>query len=57
MYQTLFARHATDKEIEIGKTVMEEVKVAKAGEQVTEELPWEAYAQVLLCTNEFMYVD
>jgi hypothetical protein len=57
MYQTLFARHATDKEIEIGKTVMNEVKVAKAGEQVTEELPWEAYAQVLLCTNEFMYVD
>jgi len=37
--------------------VMNEVKVAKAGEQVTEELPWEAYAQVLLCTNEFMYVD
>jgi cytochrome c553 len=57
MYQTLFARHATDKEIEIAKTVMNEVKVAKTGEQVTEELPWEAYAQVLLCTNEFMYVD
>jgi hypothetical protein len=57
LYQTLFARHATAKEVEIGKAVMAEVKVGKAGEQVTEELPWEAYAQVLLCTNEFMYVD
>jgi hypothetical protein len=57
MYQTLFARHATPKEIELGKTVMNEVRVTKPGEQITEELPWEAYAQVLLCTNEFMYVD
>ncbi len=46
LYRTLFARPPDANEIEIGKTL-----VAPGG------AGWQAYCHVLLCANEFMYVD
>jgi hypothetical protein len=46
LYRTLFARHPEAGETEIGKTL---VAPGSAG--------WQAYCHVLLCANEFMYVD
>jgi hypothetical protein len=43
LYRRLYARPATDAEIAIGLKV-----IARS---------WEAYCQILLCTNEFAYVD
>jgi hypothetical protein len=47
LYRTLFARPAGAQEIEIGKKLV----------QSATEAGWQAYCQVLLCANEFMYVD
>ena len=44
LYELLFARLATPAEREIGLAAI------RASD-------WEAYCQVLLCSNEFMYVD
>jgi hypothetical protein len=46
LYRMLFARHAEPREVDIGKLL---VASSDAG--------WQAYCQVLLCANEFMYVD
>jgi hypothetical protein len=44
LYRTLYARPPSAKELEIGKSLAANAQ-------------WEAYSQVLLCANEFMYVD
>jgi hypothetical protein len=44
LYRTLYARPPTAKEAEIGRAAVERIG-------------WEGYAQVLLCANEFVYVD
>jgi hypothetical protein len=44
LYQVCFSRTPTDDELEIGKTM-----VRQTG--------WPKFCQVLLCTNEFVYVD
>jgi len=46
LYLQLYGRPATDRELAIGQSV-----VATSG------LGWEEYCQVLLCANEFAYVD
>jgi hypothetical protein len=46
LYRTLFARDPDAKEIEIGKSLVGPTGVG-----------WDAYCHVLLCANEFMYVD
>jgi cytochrome c553 len=46
LYRTLFARPAEAKEVEIGKSLV------SAGANA-----WQAYCHVLLCANEFMYID
>lgn len=46
LYRLLYSRPATDREAEIGMSV-----VRKGGES------WQRYCQVLLCANEFVYVD
>jgi cytochrome c553 len=43
LYRRLYARPATEAEIAIGLKVIPQ--------------SWEAYCQILLCTNEFAYVD
>ena len=46
-YQLLFARPATAEETEIARELIE------AGDTAS----WTAWAHVLLCSNEFVYVD
>jgi hypothetical protein len=57
LYRALFSRPATPRETEIGQRALARARAATAGEATSAELPWESYCQVLLCTNEFMYVD
>jgi hypothetical protein len=46
LYRTLYAREPDAKEMEIGKSLVSNDGVG-----------WDAYCHVLLCANEFMYVD
>jgi hypothetical protein len=48
-YALLFGRPPTPEEISIGLSTLAAAESPQAA--------WEAYAQVLLCTNEFLYVD
>jgi hypothetical protein len=57
LYRTLFSRPPTAREVEIGIAALGGAREPMPGEIVAPELPWESYCQVLLCTNEFMYVD
>lgn len=47
LYQTLYGREATAREIAIGQRAL-------AGES---DAAWEAYCQILFCANEFAYID
>ena len=51
MYQVLFARLARADELEIGHQLLSKSGPADA------EAAWRDFAHVLLCTNEFIYVD
>ena len=46
LYRTLFSRPPTADETEIGKSLV-----------ASTDKGWQAYCHVLLCANEFMYVD
>jgi hypothetical protein len=48
LYRSLFSRPPTPRELEIGMS-------AVASDE--RDVAWNAYCQVLLCTNKFMYVD
>lgn len=48
LYEILFARPATDREIEIGLQLIDDNTVAN---------PWVRYCRVLFCSNEFIHVD
>lgn len=50
LYETLYARPVTDREREIG------LEAVSVGGSDPKEL-WTAYCQVLLCANEFIYID
>jgi hypothetical protein len=49
LYVLLYGRAPTAQEVEIGQTILDQ-----AGRS---EQAWEEYCQVLLCANEFVYVD
>jgi len=51
-YRLLFARAADADEVEIGRRLLEQ-----SGKSATSEEAWRDFAHVLLCTNEFIYVD
>src|SRR5262249_28672682 len=51
-FPILFARPATDREVKMGTTFLAHTTTEKTG--LTR---WEQYAQILLSTNEFMYID
>ena len=53
LYQFLFGRDPQAKEFDIGLKFLADTQSAG----VTEQAAWEQYCQLLLCTNEFMYVD
>jgi len=54
LYRRLYARPPTPPEVELGLSV-----VGQAGAKKDDELlaAWSQYCQILLCANEFMYVD
>ena len=49
LYRTLYSRPAGENEIRIGLSLL--------GQSQPDESAWQAYCQVLLCANEFAYVD
>jgi hypothetical protein len=51
LYRQVFGRAATEQEVALGSAF---VKSGQSGQGLT---AWERYAQVLLLTNEFMFVD
>jgi len=53
LYQLLYNRPAGNEEIQLGLRALAQ---ARAGTK-DNDLPWEEYCQVLICANEFVYVD
>ena len=49
IYELLYGRPPTEEEMEIGLEFLARQESAKEG--------WEAYCEILLCANEFIYVD
>ncbi len=54
LYETLFARRPTAEELRVG---VEFLEAAEAPQDAAELTPREQYAQLLLLTNEFIFVD
>ncbi|MBI3856063.1 MAG: DUF1553 domain-containing protein, partial [Planctomycetes bacterium] len=59
LYALLYGRPASDREAKIGQAVLSRGREAEpaAGAGRTPEQLWEPYCQILLCSNEFIYVD
>jgi len=57
LYRTLFAREAKLEEISAGLKYLEAEVAVTATKRATKLSPWEKYAQVLLESNEFMFID
>jgi hypothetical protein len=60
LYCLLFARRPAAEEVAIGCRFLEAMKATPVGENsgdVRPLGPWEAYAQALLLSNEFLFVD
>jgi hypothetical protein len=53
LYRIVFGREANDEEVALGTTYLQTAASEPAGEQS----PWARYAQVLLMSNEFAFVD
>jgi hypothetical protein len=59
LYRLVFGRPASEREVAVGRRFVEALAAeppAKPGEG-TPLGPWEAYAQALLLSNEFLFVD
>jgi hypothetical protein len=54
LYQTVFARRPEEAETELAEHFVEEASTHKDESTLD---PWEQYAQVLLLSNEFLFVD
>ena len=54
LYKLLYSRPATQKEIDIALAALDS---AKSPQPAAPELVWQQYCQILLCANEFVYVD
>ena len=59
LYAQLYGRPAADREAKIGLAVLSRAREVgdQAGAGTPAEQLWEPYCQILLCSNEFMYVD
>jgi mono/diheme cytochrome c family protein len=59
LYPVLFGRLPTEREVRIGQSVIARGREAGrlAGQPPTPEQVWEPYCQILLCANEFIYID
>jgi hypothetical protein len=52
LYELLYGRPVTDREVAIGRQLLAARRAAS-----DERGAWLAYCQVLLCANEFIYID
>ena len=57
LYETLYGRLPSSQEIKIGGDALKQTRQEESDKTNSEELAWEEYCQVLLCANEFIYVD
>jgi hypothetical protein len=62
LYELLYARPATTAEIKLGSDSMRSFspslpRSGGEGRGEEEQLKWQQYCQVLLCANEFIYID
>lgn len=57
LYRAVFARAAEPDEVELALEYIAAQAPAGTDEEHDAMLPWQRYAQALLCTNEFMFVD
>ena len=59
LYSLVFSRPAEPDEISLGLRFIESQTAMKpdAAQSANSMTPWEKYAQVLLMTNEFVFVD
>jgi uncharacterized protein DUF1553 len=57
LYERLYGRSPSRKEIEFGREVLAHARESEPDKIKAEELAWQQYCQVLLCANEFVYVD
>jgi hypothetical protein len=55
LYRVLFQRAATDEERAAGEAFITSVEQSKSPDDKLD--PWQQYAQLLVATNEFMFVD
>ncbi len=53
LYQLLYGRPASNEEIQLGSNAITRARAAGK----TNDLAWQDYCQVLICANEFIYVD
>lgn len=53
LYQTLYARPPSDEEVAIGRQFVDQSPTSEADKLS----PWARYAQVLLMSNEFLFID
>jgi hypothetical protein len=56
-YQAVYGRPATEREVKIGLDVLESGKDSAGVAGDGRLSAWDQYCQVLVCANEFMYVD
>jgi hypothetical protein len=60
LYRLLFSRRATEEEMTVGRRFIESMTDQPAAKKSGDAAPlgsWEAYAQALLLSNEFLFVD
>jgi hypothetical protein len=59
LYARVLARRASPEELAAGLRFMEGAEAVDGGKEASNVSPgaWAKYAQVLLATNEFMFVD
>jgi hypothetical protein len=54
-YEVLFARGASNDEVELGRQLLEEWQMGAGN--VDKRQAWQRYCHTLLCSNEFSYID
>ena len=58
LYRRLYSRGANKEEIDVGIDLLRQSQLPEgASAPLSREAAWEAYCQVLVCANEFVYVD
>jgi hypothetical protein len=57
LYERLYGRPPSSREIKLGRQALAQVRESEPDKIKAEGLAWQQYCQVLLCANEFVYVD